>query len=638
MQPEQSQSRPSSGRVLKPSQQQQTRNASPSRSSTTSTTKPKPAASALVSVLTRDRLQSNLKYYQFLTRVQHLLIETDAVTAATLQRALLVLRPVDYEEVTQERSNDGRCGWPACSNDVQQASRAKGRYRLSLRQHKVWEVEEGGGRRYCSERCEEASAEYAVQLKEEPLYMRRLGDMMTAMQQDEQKQQPHNDTQQQQSTQQLLASLPAYTASHSTYDALRHALPPNADTAGLVIKENSDESAQPVVSGQSAAMEGYNQQQQPPSQQRNLQPTSPSSPSTVRGKLGSASACLRTAPHLPSAARTVTIDTAPLQSKQPPPLSDNESKAEKEEEEEELLDSIARTAINEKTKLHQRLNATSDNSRASTTTKQSCGEEDNDNELQSADEAKQNIAAMRQAKPLSPFAQLAGLLTHYVTDDTIALLRSGGRTDVTPAGSELVRRRQEALLGWLHGELRVVCGELAVHSTRAVQNSVDSVVLTFLLNEAVPALPSRLWQVVVTVVLVALHRSSGGATVDMDEQVASKFVESRGFTELQLAALLDIILPTTAASKHLDNSQRRLSLPQLIPQPLSLRMIPQHPLSALLVLLSCPYRATSSPPPSRSSIRPICLPPLSSAPTSVCCVIHSLNTATSAHYSLTTTR
>ena len=535
-----------SSRVMKPSQQQQTRAAAQSRSSAPSSTKPKAASAAPPSVLTRDRLHTNLKYYQFLTRVQHLLIDAPAVTPSTLQRASLVLRPVDYEEITQERSNDGRCGWPSCSNEVQRATSAHGRYRLSMRQQRVWEVE--GGQRYCSEQCEEASAEYAVQLNDEPLYMRRLGHSMSAIQQDEQKQhsQQHDDGQQLQDVQQLLASLPAHnnSTSHSSYDALRDALPLDADTSALVIKENSEESVQTVISGQSAAaaMAGHNQQrskQQPQfSQQQNPQSTSPlPSPPTGVGKLGAASAVLRKVHHLPSAPRTAAAENATLEEKVLPSVVDTD-------EENELLDSIARTAISEKAKLNQTLNRVSDATRNSAEPLLN----DVDSDLPSSDEAKQNFAAMRRANPLSPFAQLAGLLTHFVTDDTVALLRSKASTDVTPASSELVRRRQEALLGWLHAELRFVREELAVRSTRSVENAVDAVVMTFLLNEAVPALPSRLWQVVVTVILLTLHRrTGGGATFDMNEQAVSKFVASRGFSDLQMAALMDIILPAAAA-------------------------------------------------------------------------------------------
>ena len=518
MQP-QPQPRPS--RVLKPSSQQQARTASPPRSAAPASTKPKAAATTPSSVLTRDRLQSNLKYYQFLTRVQHLLIDSSSVPASTLQRALLVLRPVDFEEVAQERSSDGRCGWPACGNEVQQDTKAKGRYRLSMRQQRVWEVE--GGRRYCSERCEEDSADYAVQLKEEPLYMRRLGDMMTAMQHDEQKQQ---------TAQEVLAALPTHSAAHSDYDALKQALQSTSNPSSLVIKENSEQSVLPIVGGQPAAIEGYSHQQ-PPQRQSQPSPSPPTRPSVAAGKLASAATSSRRVSLKPAAPRTV--ESAPkLQSTEPPSVSELS-------DEDELLDAIARTAISEKAKLHQQLNRLSDATAQSPAAVHSAGEDDSNQPT--ADEAKQNFAAMRQANPLSPFAQLAGLLTHYVTDDTVALLRSAGSTDVAPASSELVRRRQEALLGSLHGELRGVCEELAVRGTRAVEDAVDAVGLTFLLNEPVPALSSRLWQVVVAVILVALHRRSGGSTFDMDEQAAIKFVGMRGLTDVHLAALMDILLP-----------------------------------------------------------------------------------------------
>ena len=520
MQPQNVQSqKPSSSRALRPSQkQQQTRVASPPAQPKIAATA-KATSSTHSSVLTRDRLQSNLAYYQFLTRVQQLLIDTAAVSASSLHRASLVLRPADYDEVTYERSNDGRCGWPACSNDTQPASKTKGRYRLSLRQHRVWQVE--GGQRYCSERCEEDSADYAVSLKEDPLYMRRVGELMAAMQQSDQQQQ--HSMLQQQTAQELLASLPAQSGPHSSQDALRDALPPNVDISGLVIKENSDELVQPVVSGEAAAaIDRYSQQHE------QLKPQSTSSLSSASAAISEprpTSSPLRKASHVQSTPRTATASTASL-------LASSDG-----DEDGALLDFIARTAISEKAKLHQTINPISDASHHPTVER---SPSDDDSDLRPDDEAKQSLAAMR----LSPFAQLAGLLTHYVTDDTTALLRSEGSMNVTPAGSEVVRRRQEALLGWLHGELKAVCDGLGMRATKAVMDGVDAVALTFLLNESVPAPPSSLWQVMVAVILLALHRrSGGGATFGMDEQAATKFVEARSFTAAHLAALMDILLP-----------------------------------------------------------------------------------------------
>lgn len=73
----------------------------------------------------------------------------------------------DYDDVVTERSIAGLCGYPLCSNPLPSAdSRSrKGRYRISLKEHKVYDVREMY--LYCSTNCLVNSKAFSGSLKEE---------------------------------------------------------------------------------------------------------------------------------------------------------------------------------------------------------------------------------------------------------------------------------------------------------------------------------------------------------------------------------------------------------------------------------------------------------------------------------------
>jgi hypothetical protein len=121
-----------------------------------------------------EGLRLNLKYKQFLLKLQSLLIETEQNSLGTMKKASLVLRPSDYEEVVVERSTGKICGYPSCNNAINNATNSSGKYRLSLSQHKVFDATEGY--RYCSDDCMISSEQYKYKLLHEPLYLRKFND------------------------------------------------------------------------------------------------------------------------------------------------------------------------------------------------------------------------------------------------------------------------------------------------------------------------------------------------------------------------------------------------------------------------------------------------------------------------------
>ncbi|KAG1338847.1 putative RNA polymerase II subunit B1 CTD phosphatase RPAP2 [Cocos nucifera] len=76
----------------------------------------------------------------------------------------LLSRP-DYENVVVERSIADQCGYPLCRNPLPHDRPRKGRYRVSLREHKVYDLEETY--KYCSPACIIASRAFAGSLSME---------------------------------------------------------------------------------------------------------------------------------------------------------------------------------------------------------------------------------------------------------------------------------------------------------------------------------------------------------------------------------------------------------------------------------------------------------------------------------------
>ncbi|CAA0839599.1 Putative RNA polymerase II subunit B1 CTD phosphatase RPAP2 homolog [Striga hermonthica] len=76
-----------------------------------------------------------------------------------------LLSQSDYQDVVTERSIAGMCGHPLCTNPLPTERPWKGRYRVSLKEHKVYDLQETY--MYCSTGCLINSRTFAASLKEE---------------------------------------------------------------------------------------------------------------------------------------------------------------------------------------------------------------------------------------------------------------------------------------------------------------------------------------------------------------------------------------------------------------------------------------------------------------------------------------
>ncbi|EFJ19793.1 hypothetical protein SELMODRAFT_444189 [Selaginella moellendorffii] len=79
-----------------------------------------------------------------------------------LKAATCLLTQSEYADVVTERSNDKQCGFPLCPNSLKVEKARKGRYHISLREHKVYDLEET--RAFCSTGCAVSSKTYAASL------------------------------------------------------------------------------------------------------------------------------------------------------------------------------------------------------------------------------------------------------------------------------------------------------------------------------------------------------------------------------------------------------------------------------------------------------------------------------------------
>jgi RNA polymerase II-associated protein 2 len=98
-------------------------------------------------------------------RVQTALLDGAAAGNEPLLRAAAppLLSCADYADVVTERAIADGCGYPACPNPLPPCKAAAApRFRISLREHRVYDLEEA--RKFCSERCLVASAAFAASL------------------------------------------------------------------------------------------------------------------------------------------------------------------------------------------------------------------------------------------------------------------------------------------------------------------------------------------------------------------------------------------------------------------------------------------------------------------------------------------
>jgi len=71
----------------------------------------------------------------------------------------------DYEDVVTERSIANICGYPLCRNSLLSDRTRKGRYHISVKEHKVYDLQETN--MYCSSSCVVNSQAFAKSLQDE---------------------------------------------------------------------------------------------------------------------------------------------------------------------------------------------------------------------------------------------------------------------------------------------------------------------------------------------------------------------------------------------------------------------------------------------------------------------------------------
>lgn len=98
-------------------------------------------------------------------QIQIALLEGAASSERQLFAVGALLSRPDYEDVVVERSIADHCGYPLCPNPLPSSRPLKGRYRVSLREHKVYDLEETY--KYCSPACAIASRAFAGLLSSE---------------------------------------------------------------------------------------------------------------------------------------------------------------------------------------------------------------------------------------------------------------------------------------------------------------------------------------------------------------------------------------------------------------------------------------------------------------------------------------
>lgn len=90
----------------------------------------------------------------------------------------------DYQDVVTERTIANMCGYPLCSNFLPSDRPHKGRYRISLKEHKVYDLQEAY--MYCSAKCVMNSRSFASGLPEErssSLNPSKLNEVLQAFEQ-----------------------------------------------------------------------------------------------------------------------------------------------------------------------------------------------------------------------------------------------------------------------------------------------------------------------------------------------------------------------------------------------------------------------------------------------------------------------
>ncbi|RWW05427.1 hypothetical protein BHE74_00028130 [Ensete ventricosum] len=95
-------------------------------------------------------------------QIQHALLDGGARSEQQLLAAATLLSRSDYEDVVVELSIADVCGYPLCRNPLPSDRQKRGRYRISLREHRVYDLEETY--KYCCEACVVSSRAFSATL------------------------------------------------------------------------------------------------------------------------------------------------------------------------------------------------------------------------------------------------------------------------------------------------------------------------------------------------------------------------------------------------------------------------------------------------------------------------------------------
>lgn len=117
--------------------------------------------------LVRSNLQHRLAADELTFTWQQKLYAVRVVDSSLLVQAARHFHPEHYREVLVERNLEDWCGYPLCARD---RIRVTSRYRISLKEQKVYDQTEQGG--FCSKECLKRSRFYEAQLDDEPVWTR----------------------------------------------------------------------------------------------------------------------------------------------------------------------------------------------------------------------------------------------------------------------------------------------------------------------------------------------------------------------------------------------------------------------------------------------------------------------------------
>lgn len=118
--------------------------------------------------MTKSSSTSTVVMKDVIHKIQVRLLEGIKSETQLLIAASLLSKP-DYNDVVTERSIAQICGYPLCTNSLlsSEPSNKGGKYRISLKEHKVYDLSET--RMYCSTKCVVNSRAYTESLLDERL-------------------------------------------------------------------------------------------------------------------------------------------------------------------------------------------------------------------------------------------------------------------------------------------------------------------------------------------------------------------------------------------------------------------------------------------------------------------------------------